>query len=157
MTLIAALEAVRDSPVGHIINASNHMVGAFTQVVHVLGFVLLLASVVLINLRLVGWAFRAQRVPDVAVDLRRLILIGLAMTVLSGTLMFCASPLLYYRNPAFLVKMVLLLGAVLLQYTLYRRVTGQDAPAAGLARGAAAASLLLWLGVGAAGRTIGLL
>ncbi|MFT4023619.1 MAG: VTT domain-containing protein [Flavihumibacter sp.] len=88
MTLLEALSAVRDSPVGHIINASNHLVGATTQIVHVLGFVLLLASVVLINLRLVGWVFRRQRIADVDVDLNRLILVGLvtAAGVLGNTL-----------------------------------------------------------------------
>jgi hypothetical protein len=155
MTTHEILTAIQNSPVAHAISKSNHMVGALLQVVHVLGFILLLASLVLICLRLLGFAFKQQPITRVARDATRLIWLGLGLAVVSGTLMFISSARLYYYNPAFELKMLLFVVAVLVQVLLLRRVTASDSPPPALARASAALSLLFWFGVGMAGRIIG--
>jgi hypothetical protein len=155
MSTAEVLTAIQNSAVAHAVSKSNHMVGAGLQIFHVLGFILLLASVVLIILRLLGLAFAQQPISKVGRDATRLIWIGLVLTVLSGTLMFVSSPRMYYYNPAFELKMLLLVAAVLVQVLLLRRVSASDVAAPALARTTVALSLASWFGVGLAGRIIG--
>ena len=155
MSTAEVLTAIQNSAVAHAVSKSNHMVGAGLQIVHVLGFILLLASIVLISLRLLGLAFAQQPISKVGRDATRLIWLGLVLTVASGTLMFVSSPRMYYYNPAFELKMLLLIAAVLVQALLLRRVSANDSPTPTLARTTVALSLASWFGVGLAGRIIG--
>ena len=155
MSTAEILTAIQNSAVAHAVSKSNHMVGAGLQIVHVLGFILLLSSIVLISLRLLGLAFAQQPISKVGRDATRLIWIGLALTVVSGTLMFVSSPRMYYYNPAFGLKMLLLIAAVLIQVLLLRRVSANDSATPALARATVALSLASWFGVGLAGRIIG--
>lgn len=154
-TTLAILEYLQGTPLAHSISKSNHLVGATSQLFHVFGFVILLASLVLINLRLLGLALPGQSVTQVSGQPNKLIWLGLALAVISGALMFIATPLLYFGNPAFRLKILLLGVAIVLQATLYRHVTSRDDPSPALAKLSVAASVLLWFGVGLAGRAIG--
>ncbi|MDD2662159.1 MAG: hypothetical protein PHD19_00210 [Dechloromonas sp.] len=155
MSTVEVLTSLQNSALGHAIAKSDHLVGAAAQVFHVLGFVVLLAAVVLINLRLSGVALQGQSIPNVAREPLRLVWLGLALAVITGILMFVSAPLLYYANPAFVTKIWLLGAAVLLQVTLYRRVVASERPSRLLARSAVLLSILLWFGVGVTGRAIG--
>lgn len=155
MALIEIFNEISASAIGHSISKSDHLVGATAQVFHVIGFVLLLASLVLINLRIAGIAFKNQPVQDLAADGKRIIWIGFFLAVGSGILMFLSVPSLYYFNPAFRLKLLLLLVAVVLQLTLYRTVTSSETANPLLARLVVGASIILWFGVGLAGRAIG--
>ncbi len=59
MSTAQVLTAIQNSAVAHAVSKTNHMVGAGLQIVHVLGFILLLSSIVLISLRLLGPRVRA--------------------------------------------------------------------------------------------------
>ena len=155
MTTLNALNAIQSSTLSHLISKSNHLLIAGFQVFHVMGFVLLLASLVLISLRLLGLILTHQTVPQVATQSLRLVWSGLALAVCSGTLMFIGSPKHYFYNPAFDVKMALLLLAVLVQALLFGRVARSEHPNPWLARASVALSLASWFAVSMAGRAIG--
>jgi small-conductance mechanosensitive channel len=155
MSTLELLLKIQDSALAHAVSKSDHLVGAGLQIFHVLGFVLLLASLLLINLRLVGLAFERHSLPLLAKEPLRLIWLGLAVAVLSGVLMFVASPTLYFYKPVFLFKIVLLALAVLLQVLLYNRIVAREFPNPLLARATVVLSMVLWFGVGLAGRAIG--
>jgi len=155
MSIAEILTAIQDSAVAHAISKSNHLVAAGLQVVHVLGFIALLAALVLISLRLLNLVFRNQPMNEVTRDANRFFFIGLVLTVVSGTLMFVATPKLYYYKFAFELKMVLFIAAIVLQFALFRRIAGREAPHPVLARTTVGVSLALWFGIGLAGRMIG--
>lgn len=155
MSTVEVLTALQNTFLGQAIGKSDHLYGAAAQVFHVLGFVILLASVVLINLRLAGFAFNAQSIPQVAKEPTRLIWGGLTFAVISGVLMFFSAPLIYYSNSAFIAKLWLLLAAVVLQVTLYRKVTRSETPNPLHAKLSIGLSIFLWFGVGVTGRAIG--
>jgi hypothetical protein len=74
--------------------------------------------------------------------------------VISGTLMFVSSPKLYFFKEVFQLKMLLLIVAVIVQVTLFRKViAGNHSPS--VARSIVALSLVAWFGIGMAGRAIG--
>ncbi len=155
MSTAEILTAIQDSPVAHAISKSNHLVAAGLQVVHVLGFIALLAALVLISLRLLDLVFRDRPIQEVTRDANRFLHIGLALTVLSGTLMFVATPKLYFYKFAFELKMLLFVGAIVLQFALFRRVAASESPNPILARTTVGVSLAVWFGIGLAGRMIG--
>jgi len=155
MTNADIVAAVAHWPLAHAIAKSNHLVTAALQVVHVIGFVLLLAALTLIGLRLLGIVLVRHAVPEVAAETSRLLWIGVTLSISSGVLLFLSGPVHYYYNRAFDLKMLLLLAALGVQVTLLRRVARYDAPPAALARITALLTLLLWFGVSWAGRAIG--
>jgi hypothetical protein len=132
---------------------------AIVEMVHLLALALLGGSVLVVDLRLLGLIFKGESAPALARDLSRLLLASLAVMVLSGIALLSEEAGKCYYSPAFRCKMALLAAAILFYFTLHRRAllrTGSGAPALG-ARIAAIVSLTLWLGVGVAGRAIGLL
>jgi hypothetical protein len=154
-TLDSVLNDIQNSAVAHAISKSNHLVGAALQIVHVLGFIVLLASLVLISLRVLGIAFKRQPIVQVTNDAMRLIWSGLTAALVSGTLMFVANPKQYYFNWAFELKMLLLVIAVIVQVTMFRKIAASETPNPMFARIGVALSLVAWFSIGLAGRAVG--
>lgn len=155
MTTADVLTLIQGTSLSHTISKSNHLLIAGFQVFHVIGFVLLLAALLLISLRLLGLILQQQTVPEVARQALRLVWSGLALAVISGTLMFIGSPRHYFYNPAFGVKMLLLVAAVVIQAGLFRKVAMSTPASPWLTRTSVALSLALWFAVSMAGRAIG--
>lgn len=155
MTLAAVLGALQDSALAHAISKSDHLVGAGLQVVHIFGIVLLLAALLLANLRLLGWVLPDTPLQVVAREARRFFVIGIALAAVSGTLIFIATAKLYGAKWVFWLKMALLAAALVTHVLLLSRVLRQENPSRAAARQAAVLSLALWFGVGFAGRLIG--
>jgi hypothetical protein len=84
---------------------------------------------------------------------------GLILTIVSGVLVFIPDPARYAANRSFVTKMVLLLVAILFQYSFYRRVIRAEAkaPVPHASKLIPLLSLCLWFGVGWAGRAIAFL
>jgi hypothetical protein len=126
------------------------------QSVHLVGLTLLLATVLVLNLRLAGVALKDSSLVWLAQQLRPWMLGGLAVVVLSGALIFIGTPAKYLASNPFRVKMIVLGLAVLFQYAMLRRFAAPDsAPRPRAVRFMVAAlSLTLWFTVGWAGRAI---
>jgi hypothetical protein len=126
------------------------------QSVHLVGLTLLLATVLVLNLRLAGVALKESPLEWLAQQLRPWMIAGLAVVVLSGVLIFVGTPEKYLASNPFRVKMAALGLAMLFQYGVLRRVTAPDAaPHSKSGRVLVAAlSLTLWFTVGWAGRAI---
>ena len=129
------------------------------ETVHLLGMALLVASVGAFDLRLLGLVLRRERVSELG---RRLLLwawAGFAVQVVTGVLLFSSEAVKVYTNPAFRLKMLLIVlagvQALIFHVTVYRSVAnwGEGTPIGAKVSGVV--SLVLWLGVVAAGRFIG--
>lgn len=121
------------------------------EVVHIVGIALLLGSLVLLELRVWGVG-AALPLPALARLALPVTLGGFALIAASGLLMFAASAAELLASTTFLLKMALvaLAGLNAAAFHLRGGLTRADA----VARWQAAASLLLWLAVIAAGRWI---
>ena len=126
------------------------------QSVHLVGLTLLLATVLVLNLRLAGVALKDSSLDWLAHQLRPWMLGGLAVVVLSGLLIFAGTPEKYLASNPFRVKMATLGLAMVFQYVMLRRFTAPDSATRSRAVRlmAAALSLTLWFTVGWAGRAI---
>ena len=121
------------------------------EVLHIVGIALLLGNLVLVELRIWGRGATLPLRPLAALALK-VSLVGFALSASSGLLMFGADPQALLANPAFQLKLALLLLAGG-NAALFHARDGLGR-ADGVARTQTAASLGLWLGVIVCGRWI---
>jgi hypothetical protein len=119
--------------------------------VHIIGIALLLGNLVAMELRIWG-AVRELPLRAMARLSLSLAAGGFAVAAASGLLLFAAAPEELLLNPAFLIKMVLLMMAGLNAAWFHAR--NGLVLADGIARAQTVVSLGLWLAVIASGRWI---
>jgi hypothetical protein len=128
--------------------------------VHVLSITLLVGTISLLDLRMLGIILREIPVTRISRSVLPLTWAGFVMMAGSGFLLFWAEAAKNYLNPAFRVKVVLLLlvglNPLIFHTTIYRRVSEWELAhrSPWRARAAACLSLILWSGVIIAGRAI---
>jgi len=130
---------------------------AVLEMIHLIGLAVLLGTLVIIETRLLGYGLLRMRPSQLARELSRWTFVGMALVLGSGVFLFFGEPMKLFGSPSFFVKMVLLLLAVLVQLTLYRRVKSDRAAESGSQIAIGTLALALWIGVGLAGRAIGFL
>jgi hypothetical protein len=151
----ALFVALQNSEFGIGMGQANRLYGIAAQLFHIAGLIFILSSILLVNLRLLGVGLTHQPIDLLVQRTNPLIWVGLLFITLSGFFMFAPSAALYYPNPAFWLKFQLLGFALVVQFTLYRKVTATETPHVYLAKSVAVISILLWFSVGLAGRAIG--
>ena len=158
MSLHGWFIALAHSPLGHAMQTSRWGF-AVVEMVHLLGLALLGGSVLIVDLRLLGVILKDESTIIINRGLSRLLLASLTVMVLSGMALLSEEAGKCYYSPAFRWKMLLLATAVVFYFTLHRHalLCMQNGKPTLWPRIAAVVSLLLWLGVGVAGRAIGLL
>lgn len=129
------------------------------ETVHIIGFVVLVGAAALFDFRLLG-ASRGLPVSDTARYLLRWSRASLFVVVPSGLLLFLTNATSLSVNPAFRLKLVLLVVAGVNAYVFHRwpfkTVTdwNRDVHAPAGAKISAIVSLVLWTGVISCGRFI---
>ena len=120
------------------------------ECIHIAGFALSIGTIALVDLRMLGLAMRSQTSAVLAKTLAPWTLVGLALMLISGPMIFSSDPNMYLRNTSFRFKMVALLLAIIYHYTVHRWAAFHEpAPAAG--KIVAVFSLALWVSVVAGG------
>jgi hypothetical protein len=125
------------------------------QSAHLMGLTIMVGTISLVDMRLLGIGLRRHTVTHLATNLAPWTILGVITVSITGPLMFWADMPRYLRNPAFVVKMGLLVLALAQHFTVHRNVTlrREDLPAR-KRRLAAALSLALWSAVVLVGRAI---
>ena len=126
------------------------------QTIHILSIGLVMSAVLMIDLRLLGWAWTDQPLTRVAARFMPVLWRTLPVLLLTGLVMIIAEPARSLENGAFQLKMLLLALVIALTLTLSRRIgTNQWNSSSGwLRRGFPVVSLLLWVSIVFAGRWI---
>ncbi len=141
-----------NSPWSHAMNAAE-WVFPTVQSLHFIGFAVSIGTIAIVDFRVLGWGRSRLTPSELAADLTRWTLAGIAIMLLTGFLMFSTDAVGYHNNPAFQFKMVCLAVAILFHFTLHRQAVGAAVPRPA-AKLAAVTSLLLWTAVVAGGRMI---
>ena len=129
------------------------------EIIHILGLSLLVGAAVLFDFRLLGLS-RSLRVTAIAAHLLPSARRSLLLIVPSGLMMFTAHATEMASNPAFQVKLLLLLAAAInagvFHVGAFRSVAAWDVEALAppAAKISATLSLCLWAGVIACGRLL---
>lgn len=156
MDVAAWLAALEASPFAAWMRGAGSAY-AMVNLAHLLGLTLLLGSMLLLDLRLLGVGRRLS-LPEVSRLLTPLALAGLTLQAGSGFALFAADAVPLSSNAAFRLKLVLIVAALanaaLFRLLWSRRLGAWDGSPPLAGRLQALVSLLLWLGVAAAGRLI---
>jgi len=148
--------ALQESALGHAMRSSPALYPA-VEILHIIGFVALVGSIVALDVRLLGLG-RAIPIQPMARLLLPLSRFGFLLAISMGFLLFSADASHVVRNPAFQAKLLLialaLVTVVIAHAGPWRRIALWGTEAPGSAKVMALASLLLWLSVVCAGRLI---
>jgi hypothetical protein len=155
MDLLPLFQWFEASWLGNAVRLSLWLFPAI-ECVHLLGLALLGGSVLVVDMRLLGFGLRSLSVREVAREAERWMLGAIAVMLATGIPLFLSEAVKCYYSPAFWVKITTLPVAIAFALTVRRNVAGAEQEAGAAMRGAVAlASLALWFTVAAAGRWIG--
>ncbi|MBO9710307.1 MAG: hypothetical protein J7521_19050 [Caulobacter sp.] len=160
MSLLSqVIHALYESPASTALRESEYAFPVI-QTVHVLGVAAMAGTIALVDLNVLGVALRRQPPARTVADVLPITWAGFALAILSGAALFAAQSEKIYGNVFLQLKFVLLLIAglnvIVFHTTTRRSIEGWSdtvVPPIGV-KASAAASLLLWALVIAAGRYI---
>jgi len=130
---------------------------AVIESVHLLGLAVIGGVVLLVDLRMLGFGLRDQRIAEIARAAFPWLVGSLIVMLLTGVGLFLSEPLKCYDSRPFWVKMISLALALFFTFTVRWKVTMADETRLRPIwfKLVALVSLTLWFGVGAGGRWIG--
>jgi hypothetical protein len=160
MDISAFLASLEASGIANRIRDSLYLF-PMLEATHVVGLALVFGTIAIVDLRLLGLASARRPFKRMASEILKWTWVAFAITVSTGVLMFVTNASVYFHNPFFRAKM-LMLGLAGLNMLVFELTTGRgaqrwenapSAPAAG--KTAAVLSIVLWIGIIFMGRWIG--
>jgi hypothetical protein len=131
------------------------------EVLHCVGILLVAGTIVVVDLRLLGFGMRRATVSGVIGQVVPWTLSGFAFMALTGSLLAWSEPVRLYRSLFFPWKLLFLamagINALVFHFGIYRGVGAWDSASLTPARAriAGAVSIVCWICVIAAGRAVG--
>jgi hypothetical protein len=122
---------------------------------HILALAVLIGTVVVINLRIMGVLMKGWTVSGLMKELKPYLNWSLIIICITGIFLFLSEAEKAFDNPAFWAKVYLLFAALIFHYGVVTRVAKADEVSRGTGTIVGVISLVLWLGIGWAGRAIG--
>ena len=157
MTEADILHWIRDTSLDVAVRQSRWMF-ATGETLHFLGLSLLVGGILIVDLRILGFLRNISM--RSALSFLPFVIIGFVINMLTGILFFAADPMMYWPNPAFKLKMslILLAGLNALVFTLFEHrralAIGEDDQATAVMKVSAGLSLTFWLLVLLLGRLL---
>jgi hypothetical protein len=127
------------------------MLTAGLSAVHVIGLTLITGGALFSGLRLLGLVLSEHPIAEVTGAARRGITAGLAVSLATGLLLFSTRAEAAVQNPYFRTKMLLLVCAAVYHVTAFRAATSRAGSPERAKPLHGVVTLLLWMGVAAAG------
>ena len=157
MNEVEVLHWIKELPLGAAVRQSRWLF-AMGETFHFIGLCLMVGGLMIVDLRLLGYI---RRIPmRVALAFLPFVIVGFLINLTTGVEFFMTDPFMYWPNPAFKLKMflVLLAGLNALLFTVmeHRRVLvmGDDEETGTFTKVTAGLSLSLWLAVILLGRLL---
>lgn len=123
----------------------------FLSGLHLIGMTLIGSGALVSGLRATGIALKDFPLADVLRITRRGIAIGVTLSILSGLLLFSPRASTAIGSGYFQIKMLLLAGALVFHFTIYRALARRRNVTAGAMRVSGAVGAALWFAVILAG------
>ncbi len=155
MDLLPVFEWLEDTAIGVVIRDSLWLFPVI-EAVHLLALALIGGTILIVDLRLLGFGIRSQSSATLAKSLHPWLVGGLFTMVATGVPMFLSEAIKCYYSPPFWYKMSFFAVALLYTFTVRKRIAAANAEALGPVWGrlSALVSLGLWFCVGFSGRWI---
>jgi hypothetical protein len=128
---------------------------ATIETIHIMALAVLLGTLIVVDLRLLGFGMRRQSPSYLAQLMAPWTFGSLVVMVLTGISLFVAEANRLSQSAPFAFKMLLLIFAVVTHFTIRAKVTGEGARVGSiLSKVVACLSIFFWFGVALAGRAI---
>jgi hypothetical protein len=160
MDIPTLAQSIYTSSVGTAIRESETLF-PLIESVHVLAITLVAGSIAVVDLRMIGLSWTSRPFSRIASEVLPYTWIAFLAAAVTGALLFTSHAVEFTQNPYFLLKMGLIALAGLNMLTFHfitsrNRAAWDDSRRPPLAvRLSGAASIVLWIGIIAAGRWIG--
>ena len=156
MNLLPFIEWTASSSLSHAISNSLWAF-AVIESIHLVALSVIGGSVLIVDLRLLGFGLRTRPLEEVARDAQPWFIASWTVMIVTGLLLFTSEPQKLYYSTPFAIKMTCLMLATIFALTVRRKVTlaGEGRVSPIWMKLVALVSLALWFGVGAGGRWIG--
>jgi len=126
------------------------------EAVHLLGLCVLGGTVLIVDLRMLGFGLKRHTIAQLARDARPWLITSLVVMLATGTALFLSESVKCYYSQSFWIKIITIPLAIVFTFTIRDWTTRSGAlDANGRTRVVALASLTLWFVIAAAGRWIG--
>jgi hypothetical protein len=126
---------------------SAEWVLTLTECFHIAAFAWSIGMIAAVDYKLLGFGIQHSKPSKVLRDTDPWTLLGLAVVLLSGPILFLSDARMYLHNPSFVFKMYALAAAIIFNYTIHRKVAQSDTSSQGVRTVVAVVSLLLWISV----------
>ena len=83
------------------------------EATHVMSLLLFVGTIIMVDLRLLGLNFRGIAISEFDRRILPLTMLGFALLLITGLLLFYAKPLVYYHSLFFRLKMLIILAALI--------------------------------------------
>ena len=159
MSILSILEWLGATPWSVALHESQY-VWPLTESAHVLSLALFVGFAFMLDLRLLGIAFRGVPISALTSRVLPWTRVGFAAMVTTGLMLFYATPVTYYQSIFFRIKLLLLVVAGINVFVFHTRTQRTVAEWDNVARPPRAArvaaimSLAAWTGVVVAGRLV---
>jgi len=126
---------------------SSEWVFPIAECFHIAAFAWSIGMIAAVDYKLLGFGIQHSKPSEVLRDTAPWTLLGLAVVLLSGPVLFLSDVRMYLHNPSFVFKMYALAAAILFNYTIHRKVAKSDSSSQGARVVTAVVSLALWISV----------
>jgi hypothetical protein len=132
--------------IADVLNSSEWLF-PIAECFHIAAFAWSIGLIAAVDYRLLGFGIEHSTPSEVLRDTAPWTLLGLAVVLLSGPLLFLSDARMYLHNPSFVFKMYALAAAILFNYTIHRQVAKSDSSSQAVRMVTAIVSLALWISV----------
>jgi hypothetical protein len=139
--LLLQIDSIAD-----VLNSSEWLF-PIAECFHIAAFAWSIGLIAAVDYRLLGFGIQHSTPSEVLHDTAPWTLLGLAVVLLSGPLLFLSDARMYLHNPSFVFKMYALAAAILFNYTIHRKVAQSDSSPQAVRVVTAVVSLALWISV----------
>jgi hypothetical protein len=142
-------EWLQGTAVAKTIGASSNLTGLISGL-HLLGMTLVVGGAVVSSLRLLGAILRRQPLRDTIVATDRGMAAGLALSIITGILLFSPRATQIVQNELFQLKMSVLVAAAVFHLAVRVPVTRRPSPGSVPLKIVGGVGLILWVGLAVA-------
>ena len=129
---------------------SNEWSFPLAECFHIAAFAFSVGTIALVDLRLLGLGMLKRKASQLVKDTMLWTLGGLIVVITYGLIIFSSDPLRYFYNNAFRFKIIMLVAAIIYNYTIHRSVALSDSGGLG-AKLAGVVSVAMWVSITFAG------
>jgi hypothetical protein len=155
MTLFDLMDRLELTWIGVSIKESLWLFPAIESV-HLLGLALLGGTILVVDLRLLGWSVTSKSPGQIVRELNVWFLAALFLMFATGIPLFLSEAIKCYNNDSFWIKIIALILALIYTFAIHNPIVTKHQQLNHWAlRAMAIVSIMLWTTVAAAGRWIG--